>query len=135
MFLGLGIVAISALAMVLRDFRELQLTIVVPLVCMIAYKWLLAESPVWFLSKGNTDNAIKVVQKIAKMSEGLVPMRDFQEFQRQNDSELSEVKARDPANADPSAIEASLSFIDLPLLREKLLAGSFPCFILLHITK
>jgi len=113
MFLGLGIVAISALAMLLRDFRELQLAIVVPLICMVAYKWLLTESPVWLTSKNQTENAIKAVQKMANKNGKLIPNKDLESFKNQMIMKTENDTDQNKEGEKSKAAESSLSFVDL----------------------
>lgn len=63
---NMGHLSLAGLSYLLRDWRYLQLSISLPSVILIAYYWILPESPRWLLTVGRTDESIQVMEKAAK---------------------------------------------------------------------
>ncbi|GLV31844.1 uncharacterized protein CBL_07604 [Carabus blaptoides fortunei] len=49
----------------IRDWHYIQMAISIPSVILIAYYWIIPESPRWLLTVGRTEESIAVMQKIA----------------------------------------------------------------------
>ena len=64
----LGMLVLSLLAYFLRDWRLLTIAISVLAVPLLSLPWIIHESPRWLLYKGRTDEAIEVLNKIAKVN-------------------------------------------------------------------
>lgn len=62
---NLGHLTLALIGYFLRDWRYFQLAISIPSVILIAYYWVLPESPRWLLAVGKSDEAIRVMEKAA----------------------------------------------------------------------
>lgn len=51
----------------LRDFTKFQLGISVPGVILLSYFFLLPETPRWLIAVKRTDQAVNILQRVAKM--------------------------------------------------------------------
>lgn len=61
-----GHLSLAGLAYLLRDWRHLQLAISLPSLLLLTYQFILPESPRWLLATGKTENAEKIMVRIAK---------------------------------------------------------------------
>jgi len=75
----IGGFVLVGVAYVLRDFQDLGLALGAPTVLLLAYYWLMPESPRWLISKGRTDEAKLVLSKMAATNGKAFPERLFQE--------------------------------------------------------
>ncbi|KAF2881386.1 hypothetical protein ILUMI_24784 [Ignelater luminosus] len=62
---NLGHLTLALMGYFLRDWRYFQLAISIPSVILIAYYWVLPESPRWLLAVGKSEEAIKVMENAA----------------------------------------------------------------------
>ncbi|XP_030253467.1 solute carrier family 22 member 13-like isoform X1 [Sparus aurata] len=73
-FFPLGLMVLSGLAYVIRDWRILQLVLFSPLVLVIgSFYWILPESARWLITQGKKDVAIKEIRRAAKVNGRKVP--------------------------------------------------------------
>ncbi|XP_038050999.1 organic cation transporter protein-like [Patiria miniata] len=72
MFWGFGIVTLTPIAYALRNWRHMQLAISAPCLLAIPLWPILDESARWLLSKGRTDDAQKILRKMARWN-GVAP--------------------------------------------------------------
>ncbi|XP_069952101.1 organic cation transporter protein-like [Cherax quadricarinatus] len=70
---ALGEAMTGVLAIFIRDWRWLQLTVTAPAVLLISYTWLMPESVRWLVVQGRNAEAKKIIQTIAKVNNVEVP--------------------------------------------------------------
>ena len=58
--------AVAGIAYLIPNWHHMELVFSLPLIGLYATYWILPESPRWLLSQGRTEEAEKVVRKIAK---------------------------------------------------------------------
>ncbi|KAK7071582.1 hypothetical protein SK128_010404 [Halocaridina rubra] len=75
-FFGSGIGILPGIAYFIRDWRYLQLAISLSNGILIAYYWILPESPRWLASQGRTEEALEILKKIAKTNGRQLPSDD-----------------------------------------------------------
>lgn len=61
-----GYLILPIIAYFVRDWRYLQLVTSVPWIFVLAYYWLIPESPRWLVTVGRKAEAISVLTRIAK---------------------------------------------------------------------
>ncbi|CAL4081191.1 unnamed protein product, partial [Meganyctiphanes norvegica] len=79
-FFSVGFMLLPLIAYYVREWRNLQLAISIPSVSMLAYYWLLPESPRWLLSHGRQNEALKVLSQIAKVNGKELPKEEELNF-------------------------------------------------------
>ncbi|XP_041817559.1 solute carrier family 22 member 13-like [Chelmon rostratus] len=73
-FFPLGLMVLSGVAYLIRNWRVLQLVLFSPLLLMLGiFYWILPESARWLLSQGRKEVAIKEIQRAAKVNGREVP--------------------------------------------------------------
>lgn len=65
---SMGQVLLGLLAMYIRKFRILQRIIYIPTFLVLAYLWVIPESIRWLLSKGRNQEAVRIIQRAAKIN-------------------------------------------------------------------
>ncbi|XP_038659852.1 solute carrier family 22 member 2-like [Scyliorhinus canicula] len=66
MCFSFGLIILAAVAHLIPAWRNLQLTATIPNFCILTFYWLMPESPRWLLSRKKKEEAMKILQKIAK---------------------------------------------------------------------
>ncbi|XP_013381647.1 solute carrier family 22 member 3-like [Lingula anatina] len=74
-----GLVLLTPLAYLIRDWRYLQLAVSVPSFLYISLWWLIPESPRWLLTRGHTERAEKILRWAAKVNKKTLPANIFDE--------------------------------------------------------
>lgn len=64
---NLGHVFLPVWSYYLRDFSDFQLGISVPTIILLIYFFVLPESPRWLIAVNETEKAIAILEKVAKM--------------------------------------------------------------------
>ncbi|KAK7881816.1 hypothetical protein WMY93_030225 [Mugilogobius chulae] len=107
-----GLMFLSGLAYLIRNWRILQLVLFVPLlpVCGLFY-WILPESARWLITQGKKEQAISEIRKAAKVNKRKVP------------EELLE-----KLNAEAPEKKNMLDLLKIPYLRKRALIMSFIWF-------
>jgi MFS family permease len=62
-----GHLLLAGLGYYFRSWSSLQLILTFPSVIMLVYYWVMPESPRWLLAVGETDKAVVVLEKSAKL--------------------------------------------------------------------
>ncbi|CAB4032248.1 solute carrier family 22 member 15-like [Paramuricea clavata] len=70
---GLGIASQAVLGYLVREWRYFNLLITLPNLFFIFYWWWMPESPRWLAARGRTDEADKILEKIAKQNKTTFP--------------------------------------------------------------
>ncbi|XP_031617950.1 organic cation transporter protein [Contarinia nasturtii] len=73
MFFSLGFILTAGFAYIFRDWREFQIAITLPGLVFMCYYWFIPESSRWLLSKNRKDEAIKVIEAVAKENKAIIP--------------------------------------------------------------
>ncbi|KAM3593921.1 uncharacterized protein V6R79_025690 [Siganus canaliculatus] len=73
-FYSLGLMVLSGVAHLIRNWRILQLVLFSPLVLVLGmFYWVLPESARWLITQGQKDRAIKEIRRAAKVNGKKVP--------------------------------------------------------------
>ncbi|KAG0723263.1 Solute carrier family 22 member 3 [Chionoecetes opilio] len=65
---ALGYMALPGVALLVKDWRPLQLALSAPALFLLAYHWLLPESPRWLVTRGRLTEAADVLTQAAKVN-------------------------------------------------------------------
>lgn len=63
---NLGHISLAAFGYFFRDFRYFQLAISIPTAILLAYFWLVPETPRWLIALKRTDEAVAILERVAK---------------------------------------------------------------------
>uniref|UniRef100_UPI0037E8AEE6 solute carrier family 22 member 13-like n=1 Tax=Semicossyphus pulcher TaxID=241346 RepID=UPI0037E8AEE6 len=73
-FFSVGLMLMSGITYVIRDWRNLQLVLFSPLLLVLAfYFWFLPESARWLMTQGRKEEARKVLERAARVNKRKVP--------------------------------------------------------------
>ncbi|XP_064103328.1 beta-alanine transporter-like [Macrobrachium nipponense] len=94
---ALGYMALPGVAYLIREWRFLQLALMIPALFMVVEFWLLPESPRWLVLKGRHNEALKVLRWAAKVNKrpALKEEDVLQKMQAMQDEESEEGTNRD----------------------------------------
>ncbi|XP_055315841.1 organic cation transporter protein [Sitodiplosis mosellana] len=73
MFFSFGFILTAGFAYVFPDWREFQIAITLPGLVFMCYYWFIPESSRWLLSKNRKEEAIKIIEDVAKENKVTVP--------------------------------------------------------------
>lgn len=119
MFFSLGYVLTAAFAYFITDWRQLQIALTLPGLLFMCYYWFIPESARWLLSKNRKDEAIVIIQAVAKENKAEIPQDVLDNL---NDEKKNEKKE---GERDPSMID----LFRYPNLRKKTLLIFFDWFV------
>lgn len=112
MFFSFGFILTAGFAYAFTEWREFQIAITLPGLLFMCYYWFIPESARWLLSKNRKEEAIKIVEAVAKENKVSIPKEVLENI---DDDQKTTVK-------DPNAKEASpLDLLRYPNLRKKTL--------------
>ncbi|XP_070190982.1 organic cation transporter protein-like [Littorina saxatilis] len=60
----------------IRNWRYLEIAVSVPSIVLLAYWWVIPESPRWLASRGREEEAMKILERIAKSNKTVMPNVD-----------------------------------------------------------
>ncbi|XP_038051000.1 organic cation transporter protein-like [Patiria miniata] len=127
MFWGLGVITLTPIAYLLKDWRHMQLAISVPCLVAIPLWFVLDDSVRWLLAKGRQDEALQILNKMARWNRTAPPTGGFvlsQEdeqgvvLDKDRDGETSEVAASQPTEPEE---KKSCTYFDVLKSRRLLL--------------
>lgn len=73
MFFSAGYIIIGAMAYYIHDWRLLQVSITLPSLIFVGYWWIIPESSRWLLANNRKDEAVKIINKVARANNLAVP--------------------------------------------------------------
>lgn len=73
MFFSLGFILTAGFAHLFPNWREFQIAITLPGLLFMCYYWFIPESSRWLLSKNRKDEAIKIIEAVAKENKVTIP--------------------------------------------------------------
>ncbi|XP_050528348.1 carcinine transporter isoform X2 [Daktulosphaira vitifoliae] len=73
MFYTLGLVLLSGITYYVRNWTYLALVTSAPFIIYFIYWWFLPESPRWLLAKGRLEEALKILETLAKTNGAVLP--------------------------------------------------------------
>lgn len=76
---ALGEAMTGILAIFIRDWRWLQVAVTAPAFLLLSYMWIMPESVRWLVSQGRRNDAIKIINKAAKVNGVEVPKHLLEE--------------------------------------------------------
>ncbi|XP_072019915.1 organic cation transporter protein-like [Amphiura filiformis] len=79
---SVGYMLLAIIAYFIRDWRQLQLAISVPLVLFFLLIPILCESPRWLISRGQFSKAEQIIRKAAKVNKAQLPKVLFEEHEQ-----------------------------------------------------
>ncbi|XP_072037353.1 organic cation transporter protein-like [Amphiura filiformis] len=79
-----GIMTLAGIAYFIRDWRNLQIAITVPVVLFFLYIPFLAESARWLISRGKYDKAEKIIRRVAEVNKKQLPSELFTKDETDN---------------------------------------------------
>ncbi|KAL3277354.1 hypothetical protein HHI36_012704 [Cryptolaemus montrouzieri] len=65
----LGHLSLALFGFLIRDWRYLQIAISAPSMILLAYYWILPESPRWLMTVGRIEESVQVLEKAAKCNQ------------------------------------------------------------------
>lgn len=102
---SLGLVLLSGVVYLVRDWRFLSLAVSVPLLLLFSCFFVLPESPRWLIATGNYKKAAKVMKTMAKFNRKVIP-DNYEEVLR------SKLKSK-AVNSIPVEVMQSIGILDL----------------------
>lgn len=118
---ALGEATVGLLAMGIRDWRWLMAAITAPFFLILSYWWLMPESVRWLVSKGRHAEAIKIIEKAAKVNKATVPKELLQIPEDKVEDEIAIISSQVEL-INPKEKQRSKTVIDLlrtPNLRKR----------------
>lgn len=73
MFFSFGFIVTAVFAYYFREWRDFQIAITLPGLLFMCYYWFIPESARWLLSKGRHEEAIRVIEAVAKENKVQIP--------------------------------------------------------------
>ncbi|XP_033842190.2 solute carrier family 22 member 13b isoform X1 [Periophthalmus magnuspinnatus] len=112
-FFPLGLMILSGLAFLIRNWRILQLVLFAPLLpVFLLFYWIIPESARWLITQGKKEQAIREIRKAAKVNKRKVP-----------EELLEKLSAEAPGKRNNM-----LDLFKIPYLRKRALIMSFIWF-------
>lgn len=120
MFFSLGYILTAAFAYAIPDnWRELQIALTLPGLFFMCYYWFVPESARWLLSKNRKDEALVIIQAVAKENNATIPQDVLDSLGEEKTVEKKE------GERQPSVID----LFRYPNLRKKTLLIFFDWFV------
>ncbi|XP_053398435.1 organic cation transporter protein-like [Mercenaria mercenaria] len=82
----IGLIILSGVAYLVRDWRKLQIIMAIPTVIYLPYYWLIPESSRWLLSQGRPAEAEAVLRKAARVNKVTLPDDFLDQCEPDNDT-------------------------------------------------
>ncbi|KAK5849632.1 hypothetical protein PBY51_013952 [Eleginops maclovinus] len=87
-FFSVGLILLSGIAYLVHDWRVLQLVLFSPLLILfVVYYWLLPESARWLMTQGRKEEALKELQRAARLNRKTVPEHLLEKLEMEGTSE------------------------------------------------
>ncbi|XP_073988758.1 carcinine transporter [Rhodnius prolixus] len=74
LFYTFGLMLLSGITYLVREWRILALITSSPFILYYIYWWFLPESPRWLLAKGNFEDALTILENLAKVNKKVLPV-------------------------------------------------------------
>ncbi|XP_023140323.2 solute carrier family 22 member 13-like [Amphiprion ocellaris] len=92
MFQGLGQSAMACLVYAIRDWRKVQYVLAGAEACVFLYMWWIPESARWLLGQGRTEEAKKLIYKVAAINKKEIPENVMDEVEREQKVQSGGIK-------------------------------------------
>ncbi|XP_069702108.1 beta-alanine transporter-like [Periplaneta americana] len=79
---SIGLVVLSGVVFLVRDWRQLALATSIPFLSFFLYWWVLPESPRWLLARGRFEEAEKILKKMARVNGKSLPANYMVQLKR-----------------------------------------------------
>ncbi|XP_033637823.1 solute carrier family 22 member 3-like [Asterias rubens] len=116
MFWGVGVASIAPIAYILRNWRDMQIAISVPCFVAVPLFCIIDDSVRWLLSTGRTDDAIIVINKMARCNGIAPPPGGFVLTKAQQDDD-------DLQQHDEESSDANGDVTETPQTKEQIIAS------------
>merc|ERR1719336_1200927 len=105
---AIGEAVLGIEAVIVRNWRGLQILAYLPLLALLGIYWLVPESIRWLISNGRTEEAKKIIERAAKENKKAVPYHLFK------NADLSEIDLdKDRDSKEPKHKEPKVTVLDL----------------------
>ncbi|XP_042219669.1 organic cation transporter protein-like [Homarus americanus] len=134
LFFGLGITILPGFAYFIRDWRYLELAIGLFSSSLIAYYWILPESPRWLASQGRVQDALVILKDIARTNKKKLPsdQQILRLISRVHDKEVESSTETQPTkwySGIVNTVCAQMTLVRTPVIRRRCLISFFLWFV------
>lgn len=77
MFWSVGVMMLGGIAYFVRDWDKLQMIVSFPVLLLLAYWWVIPESPRWLLARGRDQEAEDIIRHAARVNKATLPEKVF----------------------------------------------------------
>ncbi|KAG7295860.1 hypothetical protein JYU34_020944 [Plutella xylostella] len=121
---SLGLIMLSGVVYLIRDWRNLALTTTLPFVCFFLYLWPMPESPRWLLARGQFEKAEAILKNMARINGKSLPANYMVHLRRKYESD----KAKHELEKEKTRKYGILDLFRTPNLRKKTIIITFIWF-------
>nr|XP_032520518.1 beta-alanine transporter-like [Danaus plexippus plexippus]XP_032520519.1 beta-alanine transporter-like [Danaus plexippus plexippus] len=121
---SLGLILLSAVVYLVRDWRHLALATTMPFLVFFLYLWPMPESPRWLLARGQFEKAEVILKKMARINGKSLPANYMVHLRRKYESD----KLKQDLEKEKSRKYGILDLFRTPNLRKKTIIITFIWF-------
>ncbi|XP_060802617.1 beta-alanine transporter-like [Amyelois transitella] len=121
---SLGLIFLSGVVYLVRDWRHLALATTLPFICFFLYLWPMPESPRWLLARGRFEEAEVILKNMARINGKSLPANYMVQLRRKYESD----KLQQDLEKEKSRQYGILDLFRTPNLRKKTIIITFIWF-------